>query len=357
MTFSRYVLTDIGTLPDRPNSHATAINTLPDRTQVVGWCGFDNEPASDVAFLWERLDGQPPEEMFDFRAYSPPQIFSSRALGLNSIFPSTIVGFGTLDGVTPQPMIWTRSGSQIIPTFPEAIQVGEARSVNNGNVIVGYALTSQMKRHAFVQLPGMPMIDLGTLKGAQGESDAFSINNRGWVAGTTETANPLPLTGKRHACVWLLDPYYQNASNAPIEDEAGDGNPANSYAYSINDGYHLVGESRNPNGDTFADRWQVNEGWLFPTLVLEYLPMRAYAVNNADVIVGAGAIGREGGPTHAFVTIHWTISPLTADLNTLVDNLGGWTLIAATGINDRGQIVGDGVDPNGMVRAWLLTPT
>ncbi len=44
-----------------------------------------------------------------------------------------------------------------------------------------------------------------------------------------------------------------------------------------------------------------------------------------------------------------------ADLNTMVPDAPGWTLVAAAAINDKGQIVGFGVY-NGVGRAFLLTP-
>jgi len=44
------------------------------------------------------------------------------------------------------------------------------------------------------------------------------------------------------------------------------------------------------------------------------------------------------------------------DLNTLIDPNAGWTLLAANGINDAGQIVGYGSGPDGNTDAFLLTP-
>jgi hypothetical protein len=48
-----------------------------------------------------------------------------------------------------------------------------------------------------------------------------------------------------------------------------------------------------------------------------------------------------------------------ADLNRLVDNIGSWVLRVATGINNRGEIVGVGrcsVGKPADLGAWLLTP-
>ncbi len=43
------------------------------------------------------------------------------------------------------------------------------------------------------------------------------------------------------------------------------------------------------------------------------------------------------------------------NLNDLIDPSSGWTLMA-TGINDAGQIVGAGFNPQGEYHAFLLTP-
>jgi probable HAF family extracellular repeat protein len=45
------------------------------------------------------------------------------------------------------------------------------------------------------------------------------------------------------------------------------------------------------------------------------------------------------------------------DLTTLIPASSGWTLISANGINDGGEIVGYGFNPEGNVHAFLLQPT
>lgn len=45
------------------------------------------------------------------------------------------------------------------------------------------------------------------------------------------------------------------------------------------------------------------------------------------------------------------------DLNSLLKDSGsGWTLEVANAINDKGQIVGYGLNPLGQTEAFLLTP-
>jgi hypothetical protein len=44
------------------------------------------------------------------------------------------------------------------------------------------------------------------------------------------------------------------------------------------------------------------------------------------------------------------------DLNTLIDPASGWTVLRATGINDKGQIIANGKNSLAQQHALLLTP-
>jgi probable HAF family extracellular repeat protein len=44
------------------------------------------------------------------------------------------------------------------------------------------------------------------------------------------------------------------------------------------------------------------------------------------------------------------------DLNNLISPNSGWTLSDAAGINDNGQIIGQGTNPSHQYHAYLLTP-
>jgi hypothetical protein len=79
----------------------------------------------------------------------------------------------------------------------------------------------------------------------------------------------------------------------------------------------------------------------------------ATAINTNGEVVGYG-------PS----VFYWSEGTGRIDLNTLLDaSAAGWTLVVASGINDRGQIVGWGYNqpraPDGTAppeRAFLLTP-
>ena len=79
-------------------------------------------------------------------------------------------------------------------------------------------------------------------------------------------------------------------------------------------------------------------------------PGAANAINTAGLIVGGNSVS--GSATRAFL---WR-NGVATDLNTLIPANSGWTLNFASGINDRGQIVGWGVNFTGSIHAFLLTP-
>jgi probable HAF family extracellular repeat protein len=79
----------------------------------------------------------------------------------------------------------------------------------------------------------------------------------------------------------------------------------------------------------------------------------AYGINNAGVVVGYN-FAPLAQLSHATMWANGCIY----DLNSMADLRGtGLTLVQANAINERGQIVGFGVNDNFETRAVLLTPT
>jgi probable HAF family extracellular repeat protein len=72
-------------------------------------------------------------------------------------------------------------------------------------------------------------------------------------------------------------------------------------------------------------------------------------INNRHQIVGTSTLA--SGQQHAYI---FSRAAMT-DLNELIPAGSGWILVAATGINDAGEIVGNG-SINGQTHAFLLTP-
>jgi uncharacterized membrane protein len=80
-------------------------------------------------------------------------------------------------------------------------------------------------------------------------------------------------------------------------------------------------------------------------------PSHPQAINDCDVIVGS--FGPFADADRAFV---WDKSLGFQDLNTLIPSDSGWKLKSATGINDRGEIVGKGEPKGEEDSGFLLIP-
>ncbi|MGP0065391.1 MAG: PEP-CTERM sorting domain-containing protein [Isosphaeraceae bacterium] len=79
---------------------------------------------------------------------------------------------------------------------------------------------------------------------------------------------------------------------------------------------------------------------------------QALGINSAGIIVGEMQASYFYNPWHAFMLDNGKV----IDLNSLLPPGSPWTLVAATGINDLGQIIGVGND-GGVAATFLLTPT
>jgi probable HAF family extracellular repeat protein len=85
-------------------------------------------------------------------------------------------------------------------------------------------------------------------------------------------------------------------------------------------------------------------------VVAGFVSSFGYGINASAEIVGAAS---NGVTSHAFLDYQGRM----VDLNSLVGNLGGWTLESAVAINDSGSIVGYGTLNGGTANeAFLLTP-
>jgi probable HAF family extracellular repeat protein len=177
-------------------------------------------------------------------------------------------------------------------------------------------------------------VDLGVLPGVD-ESRAKAINNKGQITGESFFADP-------HAFLWdgkLIDLGLVFSSN------------------DINDSGVIVGSRFFPGAsERTAFRYpSANNNPQFEDL--GPLPLRggfvgshASAINNNGDIVGYS--WTKDGLTRAFVR---KAVGLMQDLTSLIPHISGWLLTQATDINDKGEIIGNGV-LNGNHRGFLLTP-
>ncbi|WZO99223.1 hypothetical protein EP7_000822 [Isosphaeraceae bacterium EP7] len=212
--------------------------------------------------------------------------------------------------------------------------VGNA--INDGNQIAGTATFQGGQSMAFRADGLSPLIGLGTLGGVN--SQGFGINNSGMVVGVSDT-----YSGTRHA--------FASSGSGSMIDLGILAGGTFSQARAINDAGIVVG-SADSMGVTYAVRRSLTSGgWQSLGTLPSGGSSYANAINAGGDIVGAVTVGPNLSAAFLFTEAHGML-----DLNTLLDPDSGWSLTSASGINDHGQIVGNGYYL-GQSRGFLLTPS
>jgi probable HAF family extracellular repeat protein len=198
-----------------------------------------------------------------------------------------------------------------------------------------------------------PMIDLGTLGGKN--SCATGINSKAHIVGWADTEDAT------HAVL------YQNVSrtDAYLRKDLGTLGGRGSTATAISDSRHIVGYSETGAGDEHACRFSFSRPG--QNTDIDNRPgrtSRALAVNESGAAVGWARIRYRRPPNRIrYFAFLQEGSDELIDLNNVSHPPTGphfapdpvWQLLAATGINDEGVIVGNG-RLNGKRRAFLLFP-
>jgi probable HAF family extracellular repeat protein len=208
----------------------------------------------------------------------------------------------------------------------------EARGINaTGQVVGSTGLFGDAESHAF--LYDGTMYDLGTFGGSY--SEALGINAAGHVTGS--------------ACFVGNDVRHAYFYDGTMHDLGTLGGPE-SVGYGINDAGQVVGASTMDEGNIDPHAF-LYDGTLHDLGTLGGAFSYAYCINTAGKVVGY-SLTTDNIAEHAFVYdgVHGMV-----DLNSLIDPLSGWELNTAFGINDLGQICGDGFI-NGDLHAFLMTP-
>jgi len=187
---------------------------------------------------------------------------------------------------------------------------------------------------------GTSMVNLGTLPGF-GDNDGQAINNSGEVAGYARAPD-----GVAHAFLW------NGTSWVDLGNLGGD-----AFGYAINASGEVAGvsstsgsfNSGNERAFLYNGTTMINLGTLSGDQTV------GQGINDSGEVVGYycdAATCTSGG---AF--LYNGVSMIS--LNAFVDSPGSdfTHFLQATGINDAGQIVGDGLTTSGQEDAFLLTPT
>lgn len=248
---------------------------------------------------------------------------SSVAYGINNA--SQIVGYSWRPGVydSNHAFLWDNSIMTDLGTLGGSSS--QARAINDSAEIVGWSISdSTLNGHAFLWKDGT-MIDLGTL-GGEGSS-AADINNLGQVVGHSRIADSVNI----HAFLW------QGSGLEDLGTLGGDG----SRASAINNLGHVVGnsdvESNRSAGFIMRGGAMAELGAIAPRPGYAFGWSTPYDINDLDEAVGSSSWDNPPGtdPVHAFI---WS-GGLMTDLNGVTDTSGGWKLLRAVGINNRGEII------------------
>ena len=235
---------------------------------------------------------------------------------------------------------------------------GFARDINDKQQVVGnYRINNDEPWQAYLwQADGQG----APLNGVAGEPTiATALNNADpvQVVGARQTVE-----GSTHAFVWT--------EGGALRD-LGEFQEYHTVATGINDSGHVVGwfgsgfrsiELRSKyirpvsESSSRAFLWSEGQGedpWTdLGTLATDNAGQSAaYGINNDGQVVGYAET--DSGEVHAFL---YTLEEGMQDLNTLIPADSGWVLEVAHGVNQYGQIVGQGL-LKGIPRAFLLTPS
>jgi len=308
-----YTITDLGTLGGDILSSASGVNNS---GQVVGYSYTNSEYPN----------------AFFYSGGTMNEILSGDAKGINDSgqVVGFIAGFSNSYAFLYSGGITTNLGT--LPGGGGSIAIG----INNSGQIVGFSQTYGSDR-AFLYSGGT-MIDIGTFSGGGGSS-ASAINDNGQIVGYA-------ITSSSSMQAFL----YSGGTMIDIGTPFG---ATWSEASDINNNGDVVGNFMPGSGSGYNHAFLYRNG----TMIDLGTPpggtwSQANSINNYGQVVGSFMTTNDNSSyTHAFLYSGGTIT----NLKSLIDINSGWSSLDARGINDMGQIVGQGIH-NGNTRAFLMTP-
>jgi probable HAF family extracellular repeat protein len=297
-----YLVNDLGTL-----GGASAIGfKINDSGTTIGWA----QTIYGYSQAFQSVKGGPLQTLPSLSASD------SYAQGINSA--GVIAGTADVNG-SPHGVVWSGSGTTDLG--PGIYATG----INDSGVVIGG------NGHAFILDNGMYR-DMGVLPGGDWSS-ASGINSSGTVVGDSSLAS-----GNFRAFVWTLQ-----SGMLGLGTFGG----LNSHATGVNNSGEVIGYASLSSGYEHAFS---TFGAVMTDLGTLGGSSYAYGINNSGAIVGYSWPVNGDNP-HAFLYLNGVL----LDLNAMIPTGSGWQLLEAYGINNNGQITGEGL-LNGQSHAFLLNP-
>ncbi|MBO2447828.1 hypothetical protein J4573_12060 [Actinomadura barringtoniae] len=254
-----------------------------------------------------------------------------------------VVGFrqppGTTEPELNRPMKWTTPGNGVdLGVDQSPTSDVEATGINDNGLIAGKTLTTDDRTTAWT-LNGSTFTRLPNLPGTGNNARTDAVNKNGLVVGSATTATTFP------AVEWV---------NGQIKVLGTLPGGTFAEAKAVNSAGVAVGVSTTTGGmETGTDHAVMFAGGTVTDL---HFPGADQTGGSANGINDDGTIVGSVNGFDAFVYQNG----VATDLNTLIPANSGFRIVGATGINNKGQIVGmatkDGVSHR-TTFGVLLTPT
>ncbi len=209
--------------------------------------------------------------------------------------------------------------------------------INNTGKVSGFSTDTNGDDRAFLFTAPNTFSNLGLIANATlpAASAAYGVNDFGVVVGIGTSSN-----GFNRA--------FRSTINGTFEELGtlgGDG----SWAYAINNSNQVVGTADFVSGDSHAFMFADGAG-MTDLGTLGGYTSTAFALDNSGNAVGSAEIVNRD-----LRAVLWPNGGAPRDLSEFIPVNSGWVLTEARGVNDAGQIVGNGFH-NGQPSAFLLTP-